>query len=150
MQKKQKGREEGRHRDRLGHTSLLCLQGKEHWGRAQQELLGLMETVQLDRGLGHRVAVPELLRVDTAQGTARGLQDWRGTAPELRVDTVLGSQDRGGIHQELTEVLGTALAPQDRSKMGTVELLDQMIHQSHREQKAGWELPVLSLAILDW
>lgn len=153
MQKKQKGREEGRHRDRLVHTSLLHLQGKKHWGMDQQELLGQKETVQLDRRLGHQVAVLELLRVDTAQGTAQGtdqgLQDWRGTAPELQVDTVLESQDRGGIHQELKEVLGTALVPQDRSKMGTVELLAQMIQQSHREQRAGWVLPVLSLAILD-
>lgn len=117
---------------------------------AQQELLGQKETVQLDRGLGHQVVVLELLRVDTAPGTAQGLQDWRGTAPELQVDTVLGSQDRGGIHQELTEVLGTALVPQDQSEMGTVlELLAQMILQSHREQRAGWVLPVLSLAILD-
>lgn len=150
MQKMQKGQEEGRHRDRLGHTSLLHLQGKEHWGMAQQELLGQKETVQLDRGLGHQVVVLELLRVDTAPGTAQGLQDWRGTALELQVDTVLGSQDRGGIHQELTEVLGTALVPQDQSEMGTVlELLAQMILQSHREQRAGWVLPVLSLAILD-
>lgn len=150
MQKMQKGREEGRHRDPQVHTSLLHLQGKEHWGMALQELLDQTETVQLDRGLGHQVAVLELLRADTAQGTAQGLQDWRETALELQVGTVLGSQDRGGIHQELKEVLGTALAPQDQSEMGTVlELQAQMIHQSHREQRAGWVLPALSLATLD-
>lgn len=149
-QKKQKGREEGRHRDRLVRTSLLHLQGKEHWGMAQQGLLGQKETVQLDRGLGRQVAVLELLRVDTAQGTAQALQDWRGTAPELRVGTVPGSQDRGRIHQELKEVLGTALVPQDRTGTGTVlGLRAQMIHQSHREQRAGWVLPAQSLAILD-
>lgn len=150
MQKMQKGQEEGRHRDPQVHTSLLHLQGKEHWGMALQELLDQTETVQLDRGLGHQVAVLELLRADTAQGTAQGLQDWRETALELRVGTVLGSQDRGGIHQELKEVLGTALVPQDQSEMGTVlELQAQMIHQSHREQRAGWVLPALSLATLD-
>lgn len=138
------------HQDHLVHTFLLPLQEKEHWGKAQQELPGQKETVLLDRGLGHQVAVLELLQVDTAQETAQGLQDWRGTALELLVDTGLESQDQGEIHQGLKEVLGTALVPQDRSEMGTVlELLVLMIHQSHKEQRAGWVLQVLNLAILD-
>lgn len=154
MQKRQTGRVEGMHQDHLVHTSLLRLQEKVHWGRAQQELLGQKETVQLDRGLGHQVAVLELLQVDTAQETAQetaqGLQDWRGTALGLLVDTALESQAQGEIRQELKEVLGTALVPQDQSEMGAVlELLARMIHQSHREQRAGWVLQVLNLAILD-
>lgn len=150
MQKRQTGQVEGRHQDHLVHTSLLPLQKKVHWGRALQELLGQKETVQLDRGLGHQVAVLELLQVDTAQETAQGLQDWRGTDLELLVDTALESQAQGEIHQELKEVLGTALVPQDQSEMGTVlELLAQMFHQSHREQRAGWALQALNLAILD-
>lgn len=150
MQKRQTGQVEGRLQDHLVHTSLLPLLEKVHWGRAQQELQGQKETVQLDRGLGHQVAALGLLQGDTAQETAQELQDWRGTALELLVDTAQESQAQGEILQEPKEVLGTALVPQDRSEMGTVlELLAQMIHQSHREQRAGWVLQELNLAILD-
>lgn len=150
MRKKQKGRVGGMHWDRLVRTSLLPFQEKVHWGRAQRELLGQKEMVQLDRGLGHQVAVLELLQVDTAQETGQGLQDWRETALELPVDTAPESRDQGEIHQELKEVLGTAPVPQDPSETGTVlELLALTTHQSHREQRAGWGLRALNLAIPD-
>lgn len=108
--------------------------------------------VQLGKRQGLQVAVLELLQVGTAQGTAQGLQDWRGTAPELpaQVDIVLVCQDQGGSRQVLKEVPGIALVLQDQSETGTApEPLGQMIHQhSHPERKAGWVLLGLNQAIL--
>lgn len=146
--------EEGTHLDHLVRTShcllLVDLLGKAHLGTAQEELPGKRKTVQLGRGLGLQEAVLELLQMDTARETAQGLQDWRGTALELLVDTVLVSQDQGGSHQGLKVALGIALVLQDQSEMETaLEPRGQMIHQqSQPEQRAGWVPLGLSQAIL--
>lgn len=139
--------------DHLAHTShhLLLVEflGKAHLGKDQWELLDQKEMVQLGKGLGLQVAVLELLQEGTALGTAQGLQDWTETALELLVDIVLVSQDQGGICQVLKEVLGIALVLQDQNEMGTaLELLGQMIHQSHPELKAEWVPLVLNQASL--
>lgn len=148
--------EGGMHLDHLVHTSRCLLLadflGKAHLDKAQGELQGQKEMVQLGKEQGLQVAVLELLQVGIAQGTAQGLQDWRGTALELlvQVDIVPGSQDQGGTHRVLKEVLGIALVLQDQSETGTaLEPLGQMILQgSHPEQRAGWELLGLNQAIL--
>lgn len=138
---------------RTFHCLLLAdFLGKAHLDKVQGELLDQKEMVQLGKEQALQVAVLELLRVGTAQGTAQGLRDWRGTAQELlvRVDIVLVFQDQGGTRQVLKEVLGIAQVLQDQSETGTgLEHLGQMIHQqSHWEQKAGWVLLGLNQAIL--
>lgn len=156
---------QGRHQDRLEagirldhlvrtSRSLLLADflGKAHWGRAQGELQGRKQTVRLGMERALRGAVLGLPQVGNALETARGLQDWRGTALELLVDTVLGSQGRGGSHQVLREGLGTVLELQDQKETGTaLEHLGRTIHRrSHLlERRAGWGLPGQSRAILD-
>lgn len=157
MQGKSRGQlEGGMHLVHLVHTCHCLLpadhQGKAHLGKAQVELQGLKGMVQLGREQDLLVAVLEHLQVDTAQETARGLQGWRGTAPELLVlvDIVQVSQDQVGTHQGLKEVLGTAPVLQDLRGTGTVPVPQgRMIHRrSHPEQRAGWELLGLNQAIL--
>lgn len=134
------------HLDHLVHTSrcllLADLQSKAHLDKVQEVLPGQREMVRLGRRRGLQVAVLELLQVGTGQGTAQGLQDWRGTALEHLVEIVLESQDQGGNHQVPREVLGTALVLQDQSGRGTApEPLGQTFHQgSHWERRAGQAL----------
>lgn len=156
MQEKSRGRlEVGTLPDRRAHTFhcllLADFLGKAHLDKVQGELLDQKEMVQLGKEQALQVAVPELLRVGTAQGTAQGLRDRRGTAQGLlvQVDIVLVSQDQGGTRQVRKEVLGIAQALQDQSETGTgPEHLGQTFHQqSQWEQKAGWVLLALNRAI---
>lgn len=161
MQGKSQGQlEGGTHLDHLVRTShcllLADFLGKAYLDKAQAGLQALKEMVQLGKKQGLQVAVLELLQVGTAQGTAQetaqGPRGWRGTALELlaQVGIVQESQDQGGTHQVLKEVRGIALVLQDQREMGTaLAPLGQMIHQSsHPEQRAGWALLGLNLAIL--
>lgn len=157
------------HRVRTSHCLLLAdFLGKAHLDKAQRELQGQKEMVQLGKEQGLQVAVLELLQVGTAQGTGQGtaretgqgtgqgtdqgLQGWRETALELlvQVDIVQVSLDHAGTHQALKEVLDIALVLQDQRKMGNAPApLGQMIRrQSQPERRAGWELLGLSQAIL--
>lgn len=138
---------------RTSHYLLLVDSlGKAHLDKAQTELRGLREMVQLGKELGLRVAVLGHLLVETAQGTAQELRDQRGTAQELLVpeDIVQVSQDRVGNYQVLKVDLDIALVLQDQRGMGTALVhLGQMIHQrSHTEQRAVLELRGLNRAIL--
>lgn len=135
--------EEGMHPDRLVRTSrcllLADLRSKAHLDKVQEVLPGRREMVRSGRRRGLQVAVLELLQAGTAQGTAQGLQDWRGTALEHPVETVPESQDQGGNRQALRGVLGTGLVLRDQSERGTApEPPGQTIHQgSHWERRAG-------------
>lgn len=169
MQGKSQGQlEGGTHLDHLVRTSRCLLLadflGKAHLDKAQGELQGQKQMVQLGKEQGLQVAVLELLQVGTAQGTARGtargtaqgtaqeLQGWRGTARELlvQVDIVQVSLDQVGTHQVPMEVPGIDPVPQDQRKTGTaLAPLGQMNRQrSHPEQRAGWELLGPNQAIL--
>lgn len=155
MQGKSQGQLEGGiHLDRLVRTCHFLLAdhlGKACLDKAQRAHQGQKEMVRLDKEQGLQVAALELLQVDNALGTGQGLRGWKGTALGLLVqDTVQVSQDQGGTHQVLTEVLGIVLVLQDQTETGTdLVLQDLMIHHcSHPEQKAGWELQGLNQAIL--
>lgn len=156
MQGRNRGQlEGGRHLDHLVRTSHCLLLadylGKAHLDKAQVELQGQKEMVQLGKKQGLLVAVLELLQMGTAQGTARELRGWRGTAlePLVQVDIVQESQGQQETHQVLKEVLDIALVLQDRRGMGTaLAPLGQMIpQQNHPERRAGWELRGLNQAI---
>lgn len=156
MQGKNRGQLEGGKRlDRLVHTSHCLLLddylGKAHLDKAQEELQGQKEMVQLGKEQGLRVAALELLQMDTVQGTAQELRGWRGTAlePLVQVDIVQGSQGQQETHRVLKEVLDIAPVLQDRRGRGTaLAPLGQRIRQrSHPERRAGWELRGLNQAI---
>lgn len=161
MQGKSQGQlEGGTHLDHLVRTShyllLADLLRKAYLDKAQGEHQGRRGKVLLGKERGLQVAVLELPQVGSAQGTARGtaqgLQDWKGTALALlvQVGIVQVSQDQRETHQELQEALGIVLAHQDQRDMDTAPVPRvQIVHQqSQPEQRAGWELLGLNLAIL--